>query len=402
MKAVMTARSADGAWGPSLDEVARAVGEPTAVGRQLVLVFGDPHAPDVEAIVAEIAGSFPGATIAGCSTAGQISHDEVSDGHATATVINFDSTDVRSAVEEIDSHNKSFVVGRRLAERLDDQPQPPAAILVFSDGVHVNGSDLVRGFQSGVPSDTVVVGGLAADGPRFESTWVCAGERTPANAVVAVGLYGSRLAIGTGSRGGWNEFGPIRRITRSEGPVLYELNGEEALTIYKRYLGDMAAELPGSALLFPLRVTSPDGRVSLVRTVLEVDEQSQSMRFAGNVPEGWSAQLMRATVDSLVQGANEAAEDAMAVLASRATHDGGSNTAVPVVAIGVSCIGRRLVMDTRTDEELEACLEAFGDQVAFTGFYSYGEISPVEGFVELHNQSMTLTLLSEADPDGNG
>jgi hypothetical protein len=56
------------------------------------------------------------------------------------------------------------------------------------------------------------------------------------------------------------------------------------------------------------------------------------------------------------------------------------------------------VLKQRIEEELEATLEAMPEKTSQIGFYSYGEISPLaSGRCDLHNQTMTLTLLSELD-----
>jgi hypothetical protein len=60
-------------------------------------------------------------------------------------------------------------------------------------------------------------------------------------------------------------------------------------------------------------------------------------------------------------------------------------------------VGRRLVLGSRTEEEIEATLEVLPKGTQQIGFYSYGEISPyTAGTCDLHNQTMTLTTLSEA------
>ncbi len=182
-------------------------------------------------------------------------------------------------------------------------------------------------------------------------------------------------------------FGPERAVTKSLGNVLYELDGKPALELYKKYLGERAAELPASALLFPLAIRPEKSEHRVVRTVLSVDEQTNSMTFAGDVPEGYRAQLMRANLDRLIQGAEEAAAAAHHMM------EAGSST----LAIAISCVGRRLVLGERAEEELEASLAGLPRGTQQVGFYSYGEISPsgVDG-CDLHNQTMTLTTISEA------
>ncbi len=233
----------------------------------------------------------------------------------------------------------------------------------------------------------VVTGGLAGDGDRFESTWVIDKGKPVSGIVSAVGLYGDAVKLGHGSQGGWDMFGPERVVTRSSANVLYELDGKPALKLYKEYLGERASGLPATALLFPLslRETREDER-RVVRTVLSIDEDEQSMTFAGDLPEGSLAQLMRANFDRLVDGAAGASLSAAGMVGD------GSN----VLSIAISCVGRRLVLGERTEEEVEAALENLPTGCRQIGFYSYGEISPyASGHCDLHNQTMTLTAISE-------
>jgi hypothetical protein len=143
----------------------------------------------------------------------------------------------------------------------------------------------------------VVTGGLAGDGDRFQQTWIITDGTPHSGFVCAAGLYGEQIRIGHGSMGGWDIFGPERTVTRSDGNVLYELDGRPALELYKEYLGERASGLPATGLLFPLslRTDSSNGE-SIVRTILAVDEESQSMTFAGDIPEGARAQLMKANL----------------------------------------------------------------------------------------------------------
>lgn len=378
--------SADGGW----DELPVARPDSAEPGSTLVLAFCDPSVGDDAAPLRELAERLPGAVIVGCSTAGQISGSVVSDIAVLVTIIYFDSTTATAVLVDIPGIQESAAAGEQLGRDLmAGADSTPAAVLVLSDGLVVNGTDLVAGMTRALPEGVAVSGGLAGDGARFARTWVTVNGEIHTDAVVAVGLWGDDIRIGHGSAGGWQPFGPVRRISKSAGSVLLELDGQPALSLYKSYLGDKAEQLPASALLFPLRVASPDGQHDLVRTVLSVDEDNESMQFAGDIPAGWDAQLMRTTVDRLIEGASNAAET------SRIGGEPGMPAANGTLALAVSCVGRRLVMGSRTEEEAEACLEALGAGAVLTGFYSYGEISPVDGYASLHNQTMTLTTLTE-------
>jgi hypothetical protein len=355
----------------------------------LVLYFGARQALACGARYRELRAMFPNAHILGCSTGGQIVNDDVSDDEIAVATLRFDATRLRLACEAAsapeDSRSCGEAVGRSLAA------EDLAGIFVLSDGLNVNGSELVAGMTSAVDPRVSVTGGLAGDGAKFQETLVGADCEPRKQTVAAVGFYGPSVRFRHGSAGGWDEFGPRRRITRSRGSVLFELDGEPALDLYERYLGeDDVKGLPGTALLFPLRIRNP-GRPDhdIVRTILAVDHKARSMTFAGDVPEGWVAQLMRGNFDRLAAGAAKAARQAAA--GNPQTRSGDQ------IAVLVSCIGRRLLMGQHTIDEVEAANAELGADVSRLGFYSYGEISPhsASGVCELHNQTMTVTTIAE-------
>lgn len=354
----------------------------------LVIVFGSPMFGTQENPFEALQRAYPNAYFLGCSTSGEIFQTEIRDQSLSVAVMQFEWTELQLATTPVNDSDNSYLAGCNLAKKLvaDEMPQN---VFVLSDGVQVNGSELVRGLNSHLPSSVVVTGGLAGDGDRFGSTWVLRDGKPVEGWITAVGFYGDRIKIGHGSKGGWDIFGPERLVTRSKNNVLYELDGKPALALYKEYLGERAEDLPASALLFPLalRKNETDNK-QIVRTILGVDEISQSMTFAGDIPEGYLAQLMKANFDRLIDGASTAAQ--MTLDSSPA------NNQTPILSIAISCVGRRLVMGELTEEELEATLDILPKHVQQIGFYSYGEISPyTTGFCDLHNQTMTLTTIYE-------
>lgn len=333
-----------------------------------------------------LAARYPRALVTGCSTAGQILGREIQDERPCGAVIAFERTALRSAAAAVGWAGSSFSAGASLARELSGPEL--CSVLVLSDGIQVNGSELARGMVSALPPGVLVTGGLAADGSRFESTRVLHQGRAVTQEVVAIGFYGTALQIGCGSRGGWDIFGPVRRITRAAGNILFELDGRPALTLYREYLGERASGLPSTGLLFPLSISPIDGSCEpLVRTILAIDEQAGSLTFAGDMPQGWTAQLMRANLDRLIDGAAVAAGECRLP----------SQPESPEFALAVSCVGRRLVLGERAEEEVEAVADQLGPDCALVGFYSYGELSPAAGGAcALHNQTMTLTTWQEA------
>ena len=351
----------------------------------LVFVFGSRKILEDASKFDEVKRFYPSAHIVLGSTSGEILEDLVYDDSLAVTAVDFEKTQVKVASMNINDAKDSFEAGVQIAGKLSGDGL--GHVFLLSDGLHVNGSEIVKGINSALSQDVPCTGGLAGDAANFEKTLVGLNAAPTENQIVAVGFYGNSLEVGYGSVGGWDNFGAERLVTRSEGNVLYELDGQSALDLYKMYLGDKAAELPGSALLFPLGLKFDEDSDTIVRTVLAVDEEKNSMTFAGDIPEGCYVRLMKANFDKLIEGANLAAE--------HTTQKGGQSS--DKLALLISCVGRKLILGQRIDEEVEAVMEVLGEGSTITGFYSYGEISPVveSARCELHNQTMTITTFAE-------
>ena len=355
---------------------------------QLVLMFGGRQLLEEGARFSEVRAMYPQAHILSCSTAGEILNTQVRDNSISLSAIFFEKTTLKFSQTEMHTPDESYEAGKRLAAELSQEGLVHA--MVFSDGQRVNGTQLVRGFNETLPAAVSVTGGLAGDGTDFKKTLAGLDESGKEGAIVAIGFYGLALKVGYGSLGGWDPFGLERTITKSKGNVLYELDGKPALSLYKEYLGDQAAGLPSTGLLFPLRlrVENSGKEVEVVRTILAVNEADQSMTFAGDMPEGVRVTLMKANFERLIDGASGAGSMSIESL----------GTGHAQLAILISCIGRKLVLKERIEEEIEAVRAAVGDGAALTGFYSYGELCPVaagEKQCELHNQTMTITTFRE-------
>jgi hypothetical protein len=356
---------------------------------KLVLAFGSSTLVSQQQTYDAVKKAFPDGDLIMCSTAGEILDTSVTDDDVVVTAVGFDSTEVKLLSASIDNMEESAAIGKDLGSKLP--PEDLVHAIVFSDGLNVNGTALVDGLSSALPDNVSVTGGLVGDGGDFKHTFLGLNKVPQQRKVVLIGLYGKNLKIGYGSLGGWDTFGVERTITKSKGNVLYELDGESALAIYKRYLGEKAKELPGSGLLFPLSLRMKSGEeeeVDIVRTLLGVDEATGAMTFAGDMPEGTRATMMKANFERLVDGASGAASMSMEALASQN----------PDFALLISCVGRKLVLGERIEEEIESVRHTVGDNTVLTGFYSYGEIcptTPTQKQCQLHNQTMTITVFKE-------
>ncbi len=355
------------------------------INAQFVLLFGSRHIIKEGKLFEDIRQWYPNAVTVGCSTAGEIFNTQVSDNTLVMTAVSFEYTRVKETHIRLSEVKDSLIAGEMLAKNLSDMNL--VHVFVLSDGLHVNGSDLVKGLRKALPRSVTITGGLSGDGENFEETCVFWGDSSESKAITALGFYGHRLKVGFGSLGGWDSFGPERQITHSDGNILYELDGKSALDLYKKYLGEHADGLPATALLFPLSLRRSNEEEGIVRTVLAIDETKQNMTFAGDVPEGAYARLMKANFDRLIDGAGGAARISLQAI----------NSISPDLAILISCVGRKMVLQQRIEEEVESARDVLGEKTAITGFYSYGEISPFNpgDKCALHNQTMTITTFAE-------
>lgn len=351
----------------------------------LILLYGKRDLLENPTVYNKLRTLTKGAIIVSNSTSGHIINDEVLDEGAVATAIKFKKTKIKSAIFNIENFENDIALGKAIYKELANNDL--SYLYIISDGQLINGSNLVNGLKRNLDGNTLITGGLAGDGAQFEKTLVGLNEAPQSGNVVAVGFYGNSLKVGYGSNGGWSSFGPDRVITKSNQNVLYELDGKSALALYKEYLGNFAKKLPASALYFPLNLSLPTGE-SLVRTILSINEEDQSMTFAGNMPEEMKARLMKSHLHKLINGAEIAVDNSLVNFEKEK----------PNLAIVVSCVGRKIIMKQNVDEEIEVLRHSLGDNCTITGYYAYGEIAPkstTKKECELHNQTITLTTLSE-------
>lgn len=353
--------------------------------KPLVLVFGNRFLLEDSNIYTEMQLMFPEGHFVFGSTSGDILADTVTDEALTITAIEFEKTEFTIKTSNVkDFDDNSYKAGENLVKQFSFKGLKH--IFVISDGSFINGSELTKAMNDVVKNKVLITGGLCGDGPRFEKTLSSYNENPKIGEIIAIGFYGESFKTSFSIRGGWIPFGPERTVTKSKSNKLYELDHKPALDLYKKYLGDKSEKLPGAALLYPLNVKSEKEKQSYVRTILNIDEDKNAMILAGDIPEHSKVQLMMTNIDNIANASVEAARKALYNLQSK-----------PQLALLVSCIGRKLVLDQRVEEEIEEITEVLGEDTTMCGFYSYGEIAPFTGEqnCQLHNQTMTITLISE-------
>lgn len=357
----------------------------TALKKPLVLVLGNRFLLEAPNIYNEIKSMYPDGEIVFGSTSGDITSNAVNDNTITITATEFEKSSFLIKTSNIkDSNLDSYKTGVNLVNQFPEEGLK--YIFVLSEGSFINGSELTKGMNAATNNNVLVTGGLCGDAARFEKTIAAYNENPKPGEIIAIGFYGETLEVSFSIHGGWTPFGPERVVTKSSFNTLYELDNRPALDLYKKYLGEKSKELPAAALLYPLNVKSKEENQSFVRTILNINEDENAMILAGDIPENSKVQLMMTNVDNIANASERAAKQALELRVNK-----------PQLALLVSCIGRKLVLDQRVEEEIEEVVSVLGNTTTICGFYSYGEIAPFHGEnnCQLHNQTMTITLISE-------
>lgn len=369
---------------PDLEAVFRQV---RALAPSIVFFFAAPDLLHDPAFVEALTAQAKGLTMIGCSTAGELTEHGIASGSFSLLAIAFGQTEVRVAHQAVASSHDTHFAAEALAEQLKGPKLK--AVIVFGPGTEINGSAIVNGLRTALGPGVIISGGLAADEARFKMTATLCDEAVSSRDLVAVGFYGDHVSVSCGSEGGWRPFGPARKVTKAVDNILYELDNKPALQLYKLYLGDKARQLPASGLSYPFAVLRPDRTTSgVIRSALNIDDADESIILAGNIDEGARVCLMHADTAALTQGAAQAAAEALR------THDGVEEGGCALV---VSCVGRKVVLGIDVDDEIEAVVDSFLPGIPVAGYYAYGEISTNSetGRTEMHNQTMTITYITE-------
>jgi hypothetical protein len=357
----------------------------------LLLAFGA-ISYDQQKLLDGIAAAAPGIPMVGCTTDGEISSQGLSINSVVVMALASDT--IRFHPVSVEQLSKdSFYAGTQIGKAF--QGLECRYVQVFSDGLSGNADQIIQGIKAHMGNDVKIAGGTSGDGGDFKRTYQYFGNRVLTDSIVAVAFQG-QFGLGTGIGCGWFPVGIAKKVTRAVGNVVYELDGQPALQAYERFLGKHAERLPAVGVEYPLGLLEPDNETEeeghfLCRATMGVDRKAGAIIFAGDVPEGSLVKMTIGNDGDIIRAAKHAAQSAMEKLRN-------NDPALKPQAIFLySCMARKIVLGTRTDEEITAVKEAVGGDVPIVGFYTYGEYAPI-GECEhscFHNETATLTIIGD-------
>jgi hypothetical protein len=322
----------------------------------------------------------------GCSSYAEIGAEDAAIGSVTLMGIEFGK--VEWQLFSLDAIGESSTdAGRRFAMQMQDFG--PRLVVMLPDLV-ANSIQLVRAMREVLGPDCPIIGGVASEQLEFVRTWEFLDRKVIGGGIVALALRGP-LRVVTVARAGFQPVGAMRTCTRVEdGKLILELDGRRALDIYKELLGPDVAARPNIGIEFPLAVIqrSPSGdymgsdeRAQVIRVVRQLDEERGALLCAGDIEEGVKVRMTRGNKEDLIAAAKLAIEQGVAAMPDAQ------------LAFLFNCAGRKLVLGARYREEINAAFGPLGD-IPRIGFYTYGELAPVDGTNMYHDETFTLALVA--------
>lgn len=361
-----------------------------------MVFFGAEYDP--EPLASTLATLLPGVSIVGCSTDGEITADGLSVDSVVLILLSSPSMTARAAHFAGLTPENSLQAGREIASSLASERG--RALMLFPDGLTCNGSDIIRGAQEVLNSSFIMAGGTSGDRGRFQKTFQIQNGKAHSTSLVGLMLESDTpLEIGFGVMSGWKPIGIAKTVTHAEGNVVYRIENETALDVYSTFLGDKASQLPAIGVEYPFGLVDESGRVGekgfrdgdeyiLLRAPMAVDRSTGAIQFAASIPQGAKIKMTRAKSTEIIEAAREAASRSLQHL-----------TGKPDAVFFFSCMARKVVLGRKTDQEIMAAREVYGESIPMIGFYTYGEIAncgenaPICRF---HNETATFLAIRES------
>lgn len=349
----------------------------------IILVFTTLEKTSITPYLKKLKSNYPNTSILGCSTVGNIFDNKITNQKISLSLIEFEKSSLKIYHSKIDEKKSSYENAKDFQSQFEEEGLKH--ILLFTTSP-INGSNYLKGFQDNLQPNIKVTGGMSAMEEDFTKNYVIYEGEPQLKCAIGIGIYGEGTKISYGSNGGWDSFGMERIVTKSSDNILYELDGKNALNLYKSYLGEMVHKLPDIGVMFPISLRISENKTPIVRSVMGIDNENQALIFGGDIPTNSSVKLMKANVDRLISGAEKSA-----LISTE------NKKIKPNLAILISCRGRLGVLKQLAEEELEIVREVLGNQTYITGFYSDGEFAPAnkQECSVLHNQTMTITTFTE-------
>jgi hypothetical protein len=344
-------------------------------------------------ILKTIAEFFAPAPVIGCSSLAIISHQGIFKyGLAVLLVSLPEGAYFNTGLVKKISAQSAATAGGALAEKLlyGFQNTPRAFGVLFSDGLIQDGPGIIIGLQERLGLSFPIIGASASDNLAFQKTFIYFNQDVYNDSVCGM-LWGGKIAFGLGIKHGWKPLGKPRRITKSHGNIVQEIDNEPAVKIYQEYFAKNTAalkkDLKHISILYPIGIYLAGEEEYTLRNLLFVEDDG-SLVFQGDVPQETTMRLMIGSKESCLTATHQAIGEAKRSLVGHA----------PGLVLVFNSASRMLLLGRRTNQELDIIKEGFGKDTPLIGIYTYGEQAPLSsidylGRTHFHNQTITILAI---------
>ena len=351
----------------------------------LVIFASDDH--DLEALVEGVHRAAGDATVAGCTTAGEIWGGEAGSHGAVVFALGGTGLSVSAGVARGASQDLRAGGAEAATTALENRSGPHQVLMLLTDGLAGDQTEVVRGAYQVAGAAIPLVGGCAGDDLRMTRTRQIFGTEVLEDSIVAVSIT-SEAPLGIGFSHGWRKVGEPLVVTAASGTRVGTLDGRPALDAYLDRLDPPEEAWHDPAAFTHFAQTHPlglDRRTGVsIRFVAGADFESRELICIARVPEDEIAFVMEGDGSSVLDATTQACRQALDGL-------GGVS---PVGLLAFDCIARRGVLGDAGIGHEAGILSGLAPEAAVAGFYTYGEFARVQGMTGFHNQ--TLVVLAVA------
>lgn len=274
----------------------------------------------------------------------------------------------------------SFELGNNIGKWAGERFEKPA-ILILGSGLETDGEQLVRGIQHVAGNDVSMFGGLAGDDTQFKETFVFSEEKLENNGAIVMALNTSQYIIQGLATSGWVSIGADKIITHAEGNIVYTIDGQPALDVYKDYLNVSDTDLPEIGVEYPLLIKKP-GAQDVLRAVINVDREKKSLIFAGTVPNGAVVTFSSSPGFEIIESTRNKVNE---------FHNHNEEADLLIL---FSCMARHNALGPTISEEIDEAWHNWAKPLI--GFFTYGEIgNNYNAACDFYNETFTMVSIKQ-------
>lgn len=336
------------------------------------------------AILRLIQKTFPGIELIGGTTNGELSSIlEFQQDSLTLMLFASDHVEIRAGLGRHASQEPYQAAHQAITQAQAQNTTPPRLCITFPESLTSSGAKILEGLKQSLGEDIPILGGLTADDYTFDKTYQFFHDQVLSDSVPVLVFFGD-LQISHGVSSGWKPISPKSRVTKVEGNVVYEIEGQRALDFYQDYLG--AERFVNNYAIHALAVFEEKERFYM-RAPNSYDLDSGTVTFFADIPEQVLVQISDASREDILAASKASLQEAL-------NHYPGTQ---PTAALLISCSARRRILGTSTSQEYQLIKTHLPQGLPCCGFYAYGEIAPLEqnGSTRFHNKTFVTLLMGE-------